>query len=175
MGGMCKYVKDGLDVEAIDQAIRAAKLDLRPSIIMVQNIIVYGLPTRQGTANATGSRQGRGLNAAKDRLVGRKSRASMFRRVAGILPPGGGSRASWRWPGEDACCLSCGIPGLGDELERRLLESFPRGWERALRCSLPIQRDCDARLFWGSLECHLDSLPDVMGGSADLAPSTAPG
>ena len=46
-GWHVQYVPDGLDVEAIDRAIEAAQQDPRPSIIMVRNIIGYGLPTRQ--------------------------------------------------------------------------------------------------------------------------------
>jgi transketolase len=68
-GWHVQKVADGLDLEAIDRAIQAAKLDPRPSIIMVRNIIGYGLPTRAGTAKAHGEAPGEAeLTGAKDKL-----------------------------------------------------------------------------------------------------------
>ena len=50
-------------------AIQAAKTDPRPSLIMVRNIIGYGLPTRPGTAKAHGEPPGdEELDGAKDKL-----------------------------------------------------------------------------------------------------------
>ena len=64
-----QQVADGHDVEAIDQAIQAAKADPRPSLIMVRTIIGYGLPTRAGTAKAHGEPPGDDeLNGAKEKL-----------------------------------------------------------------------------------------------------------
>jgi transketolase len=68
-GWHVQKVADGLDVEAIDRAIQMAKLDPRPSLIMVPNIIGYGLPTRAGTAKAHGEPPGDAeLNGAKENL-----------------------------------------------------------------------------------------------------------
>src|SRR5512146_315173 len=68
-GWHVQKVDDGLDVEAIDKAIQAARLDPRPSIIMVRSIIGYGLPTRAGTAKAHGEPPGDvELDGAKDKL-----------------------------------------------------------------------------------------------------------
>jgi transketolase len=47
-GWHVQHVPDGLDVDAIDRAIVAAKQDARPSIIVVSNIIGYGLPPGDG-------------------------------------------------------------------------------------------------------------------------------
>ena len=57
-GWHVQSVADGTDTEAIDEAIKAAKADPRPSIIGVRNIIGYGAPTRQGTAKAHGEALG---------------------------------------------------------------------------------------------------------------------
>src|SRR5512146_1793761 len=68
-GWHVQHIADGLDVEAIDRAIQAAKADPRPSLIMVRNIIGYGLPTRAGTAKAHGEPPGDAeLNGAKEKL-----------------------------------------------------------------------------------------------------------
>ncbi len=62
-------VPDGNDVEAIDQAIRAAKNDPRPSLIACRTHIGYGLPTKQDKSSAHGEPAGdEELNAAKQKL-----------------------------------------------------------------------------------------------------------
>jgi transketolase len=64
-----QIVLDGNDVDAIDTAINAAKLDPRPSIISVCTTIGFGLPTRAGTAKAHGEPPGDDeLNGAKKAL-----------------------------------------------------------------------------------------------------------
>ncbi len=87
-------MEDGLDVEAIDRAIQAAKADPRPSIIMVRTVIGYGLPTRAGTAKAHGEPPGDvELDGAKDKLGWPKApRFYIPTRIPGFLPPGAGSR-----------------------------------------------------------------------------------
>src|SRR5574339_351621 len=68
-GWHVQKIDDGNDVEAIDGAIRAAKADLRPSIIMCHTTIGFGAPKRQGTAKAHGEPLGdEELNAAKQNL-----------------------------------------------------------------------------------------------------------
>ncbi len=68
-GWHVQRVADGLDVRAIDKAIRVAKKDPRPSLIMVRTIIGYGLPTRAGTPKAHGEPAGEAeLNGAKEKL-----------------------------------------------------------------------------------------------------------
>src|SRR5215475_8351225 len=47
-------VTDGNDLAAIENAIKAAQADPRPSIICVKTIIGYGSPNRAGTAKAHG-------------------------------------------------------------------------------------------------------------------------
>ncbi len=62
-------VEDGNDLDAVDQAIIAAKADPRPSLIICRTHIGYGLPTKQDTSAAHGSPPGEEeLAGAKDRL-----------------------------------------------------------------------------------------------------------
>ncbi|RPI24543.1 MAG: transketolase, partial [Chloroflexota bacterium] len=68
-GWHTQRVEDGNDVEAIDQAIERAKADPRPSIIACRTKIGFGLPHKQGTAEAHGEPPGDNeLNAAKQNL-----------------------------------------------------------------------------------------------------------
>jgi transketolase len=52
------HINDGNDVDAIDDAIRIAKSDPRPSLIICRTIIGYGMPNKQGTAKAHGEPPG---------------------------------------------------------------------------------------------------------------------
>ena len=69
-GWHVQRVANGLDVEAIDQAIHAARQDPRPSLIMVRNIIGYGLPTLAGTEKSHGSPPGESEWAAAKEAAG---------------------------------------------------------------------------------------------------------
>ncbi len=59
-------VEDGNDLDAIDQAIQAAKADPRPSLIACRTHIGFGAPHKQDTSKAHGEPLGdEELNAAK--------------------------------------------------------------------------------------------------------------
>src|SRR5512143_53698 len=68
-GWHVQHLDEGLDVESIDRAVQAAKQDPRPSLIIVRNIIGYGLPNRAGTEKAKGETTGDAeLDGAKEKL-----------------------------------------------------------------------------------------------------------
>src|SRR4026208_1040027 len=68
-GWHVQRLDDGNDLEAVDAAIRAAKVDPRPSLICVRTTIGYGAPKKQGTSKAHGEALGdEELNAAKQNL-----------------------------------------------------------------------------------------------------------
>ena len=63
------HVADGNNVDEIDGAIKKAKQDLRPSIIICHTHIGFGLPTKQDTSKAHGAPPGEEeLAAAKKNL-----------------------------------------------------------------------------------------------------------
>ena len=56
MAGTRKTVEDGNDLQAIDQALRAARDETtRPSLVLVRTHIGYGSPDKQDTFEAHGS------------------------------------------------------------------------------------------------------------------------
>jgi transketolase len=68
-GWHVQKVEDGNDVEAIDRAIRAAKDDPRPSLIQVRTVIGYGSPHKANTFEVHGSPLGKDeAKAAKQQL-----------------------------------------------------------------------------------------------------------
>ncbi len=175
-GWHVQRVEDGLDVEAIDRAIQAAKLDPRPSLIMVPNIIGYGLPTRQGTAKAHGEPPGDvELNGAKDKLGWPKEPrfyvpedALAFFRQA--VTQGAEQEKAWRAKFE---AYQTEYPELAAELERRLAGKLPDDWASGLPEFPADAKGMASRASSGKvLNAIAARLPDLVGGSADLAPST---
>jgi transketolase len=174
-GWHVQRVDDGLNVEAVDKAIQAAKLDPRPSLIMVRNIIGYGLPTRAGTAKAHGEPPGEAeLNGAKEKLgwplkprfyLPEESLA-FFRQA---VEHGKEQEQAWQ---KKFAAYQAAYPELAAELERRLAGKLPDGWQDALPEFPADPKGMATRAASGKvLNALTASLPDLFGGSADLAPS----
>ncbi len=174
-GWHVQQVEDGLDVDAIDRAIQAAKEDPRPSLIMVRTTIGYGLPTRAGTAKAHGEPPGDvELNGAKEALgwpleprFYLPDQAVAFFRQA--VPAGAGQEAAWR---ERFAAYRAAYPDLAAELERRLAGELPAGWDADLPVFPADAKGLATRASSGQVLNTLAArLPELFGGSADLAPS----
>jgi transketolase len=169
-------VEDGLDVEAIDQAIQEAKLDPRPSIIMVRTTIGYGLPTRAGTAKAHGEAPGvEELEGAK-KALGWPVEPSFyiptevldFYRQA--VSKGAEYEYDWR---KRLSAYQQAHPQLASELENRLAGKFPENWAEGLPEFPADPKGMASRSASGKvLNSLAEKLPEIFGGSADLAPST---
>ena len=175
-GWHVQHVPDGLDVDAIDRAIVAAKQDARPSIIVVSNIIGYGLPTRQGTAKAHGEPPGEPeLDAAKDNLGWPKEprfyipdESLAFFRLAATR--GSEQEAAWEQKFE---AYRAEYPELAAQLARRLAGELPDGWADDLPEFPADAKGMASRASSGKvLNALALKVPDLIGGSADLAPST---
>jgi transketolase len=175
-GWHVQHVADGLDVEAIDTAIKTAKADPRPSIIMVRNIIGYGLPTRAGTEKAHGEPPGDvELDGAKEKLGWPKEprffipeeSLAFFRQA---VTQGATLEAEWK---ERFAAYRAEYPELAGELERRLNGILPEGWDAELPIFTADEKGLATRASSGKVINALAAkLPELFGGSADLAPST---
>jgi transketolase len=175
-GWHVQRVDDGNDVEAIDAAIRAAKADPRPSLIACRTIIGYGAPKRQNTSKAHGEPLGdEELNAAKERL-GWPLEPRFY------IPPdvldfygeaverGKKFEDEWRLRFEAYQRLD---PANGSELERRLSGELPEGWASSLPSFPADSKGMATRAASGKvLNALAERLPELLGGSADLTPST---
>jgi transketolase len=169
-------VEDGLDVEAIDRAIQEAKLDPRASLIMVRTTIGYGLPTRAGTAKAHGEPPGDAeLDGAKanldwplePRFYVPEEVLAFFRLAAARGPA---LEQAWQ---KELEAYHAAYPDLAVELERRLAGRLPDGWAEGLPDFLPDEKGLATRAASGKvLNALAGRLPELVGGSADLAPST---
>ena len=175
-GWQVLYVADGQDVAAIDRAISEAKTDARPTLIVVRTTIGYGLPTRAGTAKAHGEPPGNDeLDGAKEQLGWPleprfyipDEALSFFRQA---VADGAAREAEWQARFD---AYRAAHPELAAELARRLAGELPNGWAEGLPEFPADPKGVATRASSGKvLNALAARLPELFGGSADLAPST---
>ncbi len=174
-GWHVQKVEDGNDVEAIDLAIQNAKADQRPSIIMCRTTIGFGAPTKQGTSKAHGEPLGDDeLNAAKGnlgwpiepRFYIPDDVLKFFRKA---VDQGRERELDWKMKLEAYGRLH---PALGAELTRRIAGELPEDWAALLPVFPADPKGLATRASSGKIINALAPiLPELIGGSADLAPS----
>jgi transketolase len=169
-------VADGLDVAAIDRAVTAAQLDPRPSLILVRNVIGFGLPTRAGTAKAHGEPPGEGELAGAKAALGWPAEPGFYVPAAVLAftrqAVDRGAQHARDWQSRLAAYRSA-WPAEAAELERRLAGDLPAGWGDGLPKFPADEKGIASRAASGQVLAALAGrLPELVGGSADLAPST---
>jgi transketolase len=171
-----QHVSDGNDVEALDAAIYSAKADPRPSLIVADTIIGYGLPTKQGTEKAHGEPPGQEeLDGAKKNLGWPKEppflipgEVQEFYRAAS--ESGAELEADWRKLVAD---YQEQYPEQGKDFQRILEGKLPKDWAAEIPSFPADEKGQATRNASGTvLNAIAARLPDLLGGSADLAPST---
>jgi len=168
-------VEDGNDVEVIDKAINEAKADFRPSLIICRTTIGYGAPHKQGTSKAHGEPLGdEELDAAKDNLGWpRKPRFYIPEDVLAFyrkaVDRGRELENDWKKKFEAYSRIH---PDSGAEFQRRINGKLPEDWESAIPSFPADEKGMATRAASGKvINALAPKLPELMGGSADLAPS----
>lgn len=174
-GWHTQSVADGNDLVAIDAAIEAAKADPRPSIIAVRTIIGYGLPTRAGTHKAHGEPPGdEELNGAKEALGWPKEPRffvpeDVYSHYNECVTRGRSEEDRWLEVFESYRNAN---PAKAAEFERRLQGKYPAGWDADMPTFPADPKGIASRAASGKALNHfVKKLPELLGGSADLAPS----
>ncbi|MFY9717520.1 MAG: transketolase [Thermoplasmata archaeon] len=169
-------VADGNDLGAIEQAIGAACAETaRPSLVAVRTHIGYGSPVADsreahgeplGPANLKATKETLGWPLEPTFRFPDDAKAH-FRRA---LDRGRQWEAEWN---ERRTNYASAHPELSAEFDRRLQGALPRGWDTGLPSFLPkdgpiATRDASQR----SINGLSATLPGLVGGAADLSPST---
>lgn len=174
-GWHVQKVGDGNDLDAVDVAIQRAKNDGRPSLIICPTHIGYGLPTRQDTAKAHGSPPGEEELAGAKRNLDWPVEPKFFIpdevlahfRLA--VPQGAKFEDEWQSRME---LYRNSYPELASELERRFTSALPPDWEAGLPIFPADDKGMATRVSSGKvINALAGTIPELMGGSADLAPS----
>ena len=176
-GWHVQHVADGNDLDAISAAIDAARAETeRPSLIIVRTHIGFGSPNRQDTAKAHGEPLGKDEVKLTKENLGYPSLEPFFVAPEAlshwreVKTRGEESRAAWqaRW---DA--YAADFPELAAELDRVLRGDLPEGWDADIPAFTADNGNVATRAASGTvLNAIAPKLPELMGGSADLAGST---
>jgi transketolase len=170
-------IADGNDLEAVDRAIRAAQAEKeRPSLIIARTHIAYGSPNKQDTAAAHGSPLGEEeVNLTKQKL-GWPLQPKFFIPEEALAhfreAMERGERAEAEWQ-ERLKAYRRAFPDLGVEWDRYVRGELAAGWAAKIPTFKPPEGPMATRQASGKvLNAVASSLPTLLGGSADLAPST---
>jgi transketolase len=168
---------DGHDRAAVAEAIRLARAErARPSILICRTHIGYGSPNRQDSAKAHGEPLGVDEVRLTKEVLGWPADAQFlipdevlahFRQA---VDQGAGSEAGWQ---ALFTRYEKAYPDLAAEWKRRLASELPAGWEETLPDFAPDEGPIATRAAGGKVMTSIASvLPELVGGSADLHPST---
>jgi transketolase len=174
-GWHTQRVLDGNDVDAIEQALLAAKAETgRPSLISVKTIIGYGSP-QQGTSKTHGSPLGaENLRKAKE-FFGQDPNATFVvpeevrehLKVAGAR----GAQLQSEWERTKEAFLKADGTAGGLFLTATA-GGLPAGWDASLPVFTPADGELATRQASGKALNELKkTVPYLFGGSADLASS----
>ncbi len=174
-GWHVQKVEDGNDLEAIEKAIEAAIAETgRPSFIGVRTTIGYGSP-QAGTAEVHGSPLGPEATKETKRKLGWPEEPAFFvPEEAGAAfeeakKRGARDNAEWR---ELFRRYGEAHPEEAADLKRRWAGELPPGWEEAVPAFAPTEPAMATRAASGKvINALAPKLPQLLGGSADLAPS----
>jgi len=168
-------VDDGNDVEKIDTAIKAAKQDGRPSLIICRTKIGYGLPTMENTADAHGKPPGEAeLAAAKEnagwpiepKFFVPEDVLALYRKAVEL---GEGYEKDWNNIADSYKKI---VPEKINEFLRRMAGDLPKDWESSLPVFEASAKGMGSRVASGKVINSLAAkIPEMIGGSADLTPS----
>jgi transketolase len=169
-------VADGNDLAAIDAALAAARAETaRPSLILVRTHIGYGSPEQDsfkahgsplGEDNVRKTKQKLGWPTEPDFLVPDAALAHFGEAVT----RGAQDEAGWN---ELMSAYAKAFPGLAAELQYRLRDELPPGWDANIPLFPADAKGLATREASGKVMNSIaPGLPALTGGSADLDSST---
>ncbi|WP_024288451.1 transketolase [Cellulomonas sp. KRMCY2] len=163
------------DIEALNAAIVAAKaVTDRPSFIGLRTIIAWPSPTKQNSHGSHGSKLGAGEVRGLKEVLGFDPDATfdvapeVIAHTRKALERGAAAKAAWQ-PGYEA--WRDANPERAELLDRLVSGMLPAGWADALP-TFPAGKAVATRAASGEILTALAPvLPELWGGSADLAGS----
>jgi transketolase len=171
-------VADANDREALARALAAAQAETkRPTLILVRSVIGYGAPHKAGTAKAHSDPLGPDEVKAAKRAYGWPEDAQFLvpdgvreRFDETIGARGAKLAADWTKARE---AHRKAFPELAAELDVLLAGAAPQGWDQDLPVFPADAKGIATREASGkTLNAIAPRLPWLIGGSADLSPST---
>ena len=170
-------VNDGNDVAAIEAALKAARAETsRPSLISLRTHIGFGSPAKQDTFEAHGSPLGEAEVKATKQNLGWPTEPAFFLPDEALahfrqaLADGKKSETTWK---ERFAAYTEKFPDLAKEFEQITGGALPADWSAAVPSFPADPKGIATRAASGKIIAALgEKLPTLIGGSADLNPST---
>ncbi len=171
-------VGDANDLDMLTRAFSVFKNTAdRPTLIIVDSHIGYGAPTKEGTAAAHGEPLGDAEIRATKRIYGWPEDAKFLvpegvreHFLDGIGKRSRDLRTAWEWSFQT---YKREFPQLAEQIEKMQRRELPDGWDEGLPVFPADQKGMGTRESASKvLTAIAKKIPWLMGGSADLAPST---
>jgi len=176
-GWHIQSIADGNDLAAIDRALCAARGETeRPSVILVRTHIGYGSPHKQDSFESHGSPLGADeVRLTKQKLgwpieppfyISERAREHFCKAIER------GKLAEMEWR-DKFSAYSRAFPDLAKAFQQVMRGELPDGWDRDIPVFPADAKGLATRVAAGQVMNAVASrLPALIGGSADLNPST---
>lgn len=176
-GWHVQKVDDGNDLNALEKTIGEAQKEIgKPSFIAVRTHIGYGSPTKQDTPAAHGAPLGTEEIQRTRKNLGWPADSAFF------IPDEAcdqfrkakekGEKLEQKWL-ETLSDYEKAYPEQAKEWHRFVNQNLPEGWDSDIPVFPPDGKGSATRISSGNiLNAIAPKIPSLIGGSADLAPST---
>src|SRR3954451_12501967 len=171
-------VDDANDLGAIQRAIDSAKkVTDKPSIIILKSIIGYGAPNKANTHSAHGAPLGEDEIKLTKKFYGWPEDAKFLvpdevreHFASGVGKQGKAARQQWE---QKFAEYEKAFPKEAAELKTMWAGKLPEGWDKGVQTFPADAKGLASRVSGGKVLNGLaKGVPWLLGGSADLAPST---
>jgi transketolase len=174
IGWHVSVVEDGNDLKAIEKAIKdAQKIKDKPKLIRVKTIIGYGMP-KAGTSKAHSDAPGEEAVRETKRNLGWDENKHFFvpKEVSNhfreAVKRGAQQEKEWEALVKK---YEKAFPELGKSLAETRSGKLPEGWEKSLPKFDGVESKATRAYSGEVINAIADAVPQLFGGSADLAPS----
>ena len=173
-------VADANDLDAVERALHSFRAETeRPTLVVVHSHIGYGSPV-EDSPKAHGEPLGVEAVRATKRFLGLPEDRDFYVPdgvydwfASGFGARGESARTAWQ---ESFDAYRKAYPALADEVERMQRRDLPDGWERSLSTFPADPKGLATRDSSGQVQNRVaEAVPWLLGGSADLTPSTKTG
>lgn len=176
-GWQVLHVEDGNDTTAIEDALRKAQKDTEhPTFIEVQTTIGYGSPNMAGTHDVHGKALGADeVKATKafyqwDYEEDFYVPEEVYEHFREAVAKGHDKQQQWT---AQLANYQKAYPELGEQLDQAMKGELPKDWENSLPTYQAGEDKVATRAASSEIINELSkSIPQIFGGSADLASST---
>jgi transketolase len=176
-GWHVEEVDDGNDLAAIERALQTAKdVGDRPSLISVRTVLGYGAPDKAGTFAAHGSPLGADEARKAKQNLGWPVEPpfhlpdEVLAHFRTARDRGRALEDSWN---HDLDAYGRDFPELAREVRRRFSGELPTGWDSALpEFAADAKGLATRKASEGVMQALARTVPELVGGSGDLDPST---